>query len=260
MRKWRRALAATLCAGIAAIPPAAAARDTLSAWSEGEVSVDGIPEDWRGMLVDLGRSGLRLGIRNDDRFLYLCLNSSDPRMATRVLLQGLTVQFGNRADDSLRIRYPLGIRDAGPLPGTRPDPDRVRRAKEESGDTMIVHPPGTIDEFRMALDSGLGITVAMAETSGFTYEMRVPLGATAEHPHALGLVPGDRVLIRIDTPRTEHPGHGAGAGSRGGVGGRPPGGMGGRRPPGTGERPDPPEPIHARVRVRLAAGPSDPAS
>ncbi len=236
-----------------------------SARLDRDVQIDGVMDEWSGLMTPLGKTGLALGMMNDGEYLYICVVSQDWAANRQILGRGLTLWLdpGNNVAERFGIRYPVGLPRSArprPQPGERPDTAAMEAmARESLGYIEVVLPDG--EPLRYAVEDALGI-VAVAEFGAgkLTYELMVPLQMTEVHPHALGLEPGDAFKVVLES-RPPDPaemqgrggrggrssgGGGSGGGMRGGSGG---GRMGGGRGSGGASRP---EPIKVKVKVRLA--------
>lgn len=278
---WLRHAAVAL-AGLLMLFTGAEARASMQAgWQDGSLSVDGSAADWRDGLTYLKGPGLSFGARNDGKFLYLCIFSSDPQVGSRAMYRGLTVAFG----DKLTVQFPEGLMasNGGARPSGPPDRARMRERAAQSLDSLMLRVPGTPDPLQFPVDNKLGVEVRITTEPDFVYELKVPLVRSEAFPYAIGAAPGDKITVRVDTPELEPPAAderrggpgggmhrgGLGGGMRGGMGGGMRGGMGGgmhggmgrggggERPDGMGERPPTmPRPIRFTARIRLAVAPA----
>jgi hypothetical protein len=193
-------------------------------WAEPGLTVDGKLDDWGSTLNYFEEQRVTLGVRNDDRYLYLCVNSTNSGLLMRALVQGLEVWVdpkGGKAK-SFGIRYPLGVRemdfDIG-HEGRRFDPrDLARKYEGGPNELRVFTGPG---ESHLAKPGEGGIQVAMGRPENdLSCELRFPLFAREGEPHAIGARPGALLGIGFVIPE---PGRGS---FRGGLG-SPPGGPSG---------------------------------
>jgi len=192
-----------------------------SGWAAPDLTIDGKLDDWGSTLNYFEEQRVTLGVRNDDQYLYICVNSTNSALLMRALVQGLEVWVdpkGGRAK-SFGIRYPLGVRemdfDIG-HEGRRYDPrDLARKYKDGPDELRVFTGP---DESHLAKPGEGGIRVAMGRPENdLSCELRFPLSPREGEPHAIGARPGALLGIGFMIP-------GPGRGSfRGGLG-APPGG------------------------------------
>jgi hypothetical protein len=218
-----------------------------SRWNEQRIRIDGDLNEWSDSTVFAEKDGIRLGVRNDDEFLYLCLTASKPDIGRQVRFRGITVWFDPNGGEkkTIGVRFPIGMGRMG-MP--------VRTGREETeGEARNVEPdasqalsefeffgPTENDRQRISRLQGQGVEVDLKTTAGrFVYELKIPLIFSSRHPYALETHPGATIGVCVESNVPEmgmagERGPGARAGGRGG--GRPGigGGRGGRMPGGTG--------------------------
>lgn len=250
-----------------------------STWRVGTVAIDASAEDWQGSMTFVPGADLHVGVRNDERYLYLCLSSPNRRTTQQAMMRGLIVRFSVKGADPMRIQFPIGLFEDGqppPLGGSQ-NRERMREMLREKLDSFLILEGGAHERQRLSVENSLGIEMRTGDKDGwFVYEMKVPLLASDDQPYAIGGSSGV-IELRIDTPTIDREamrsktgmrggmggggggrgGGGRGGGMGGGGGGRGGGMGGGRSGAGRGgERPQMPEPLHLKVRIRLASAPS----
>ncbi len=206
------------------------AKQLESKWRNVDVKVDGQGTEWDGATTDFNDEQLTLGLRNDGEYLYVGLFVQNPFTQSQILTSGFTIWFdpaGGTAK-TFGIRYPLGV------------PVNVRSAfvralmDGENADSLAKVYAALPDKMEL-LDSaeGRGVSVpvrdhgievaARAEHDLLVYELKVPLVASADAPRAIGVQPGQKIAIGIETAQVM--GHRERQGGRGsGEGGGPGGG------------------------------------
>jgi hypothetical protein len=239
--------------------------DIASHWRDRNIVIDGKADDWQGQLYTAEKTGLSLGVSNDEKDLYVCLTVSDPRIAPQAFRQGLVVWFDPKGgkDKILGLHYPVGAtatRFGGP-PGEQTNDEEARRrnVRQEMNEIEILG-PGRDERARMPLEEAKGIKVAISRGGGgFVYELEIPFEKTDETPWAVGKPTGEFLGVGFDSTRPDLiiPGRGMG-GLPGGFGpgyaGRFPGrgamiGIGRGRGYG--------EPIKLWLKVHLASQPDE---
>jgi hypothetical protein len=243
-----------------------------SEWPTTPVVVDGKATEWP-VLVSIAKDiRFSIGVRNDDRFLYLVLVTSDRATAFQTLTEGLVVwldaaggskkQFGFRypvggpggfpADDGGRRGVPgsdqaggagrppgeppeqgeRGTRGGG---GQAPDVDTLWKRAESEGRLKTADLLGARKEDvrTITLGESQPIQAKIGRAEGMLiYELAIPLSVTPATPDAAGVKPGAILGVGLETPER------SAGGRSGGDPGGPPGmgggggGMGG--PPGMG--------------------------
>ena len=72
-----RILLTLLLVGIASGSSGWAKPAVEATWQDGSVSIDASAEEWLDSMIFLDGPKMHLGVRNDDKYLYLCLYSPD---------------------------------------------------------------------------------------------------------------------------------------------------------------------------------------
>jgi hypothetical protein len=241
---------------------------------ERQVAIDGRSDDWLGALSIVADAHLEEGFLNDQNFLYICFATEDESLLKQIAGEGLTVWFDPKggAEKVLGIKYPLGVKRTG-RPG-RPSEEKGGSPPETPAEgtesSLEIHRAGEAAPQKLDLAAGQGLELAASREAGFfVYELKIPLQPSAEHPIAVGAIPGQTVGVGFSVAKSElgqrggrpsgEPGDvggrgGFGGGMRGGGmegGGR--GGMG-RGTGGRGMEPDIPSGLKIWTYVKLAAG------
>jgi hypothetical protein len=239
--------------------------DLASRWRDSAVAVDGAGTEWEGAMAQLREASLSIGVANDGGSLWLCLTTSEPRVAAQILRMGLIVWFDPAGGTKkvFGIRYPVGnltMDRPRPSSGTRPAARDKLPDPVEIINRLEILGPGKDDQRSLVADQVPGIHVKVGQAEGgVVYELAVPLARTAEHPYAIGARPGGLVGVGLATPEQEKGISASGGPPRTGFSG--PGGMSGRGgaggmggpPPGSGrEQGQPPKPMKWWVTVKLA--------
>ncbi|MFZ1947056.1 MAG: hypothetical protein WAW06_05880 [bacterium] len=251
----------------------------------GEVSVDGVPDEWQGAITYIEDPNVTLGVMNDDQYLYLCFSTPLKSVVTQILRQGLTVWFDadGGKDKTFGIHCPLAAPAA--MPDTTRAPDRhedprafggaLAKGIREAAGLMEIVGPGKDQRAVLTPSEGRGIEVRLGAQDGrIVYELRVPLIVSDTHPFAIAAKAVRVVGVGFDAPAAAAQGRGAppeggqvpggfgGDGPEGGGpgGGRPgggpegggPGGMGGAGRP-QGPQGETTEPLEVWCKVKLAS-------
>jgi hypothetical protein len=215
-----------------------------SAWRDREIVVDGKGDDWLGAKYYFEDVNISLGLLNDDRFLYVCMDVENPMLRAHIMRQGLTLWLDHKGgkEKSFGIRFPLGRQGSGRL--TRESMDEQNREEmierfEQSLTDLEILGPGKNEIKKMAVEEATGIEIKLKASTGWlVYELKIPLIPTEEHPYAIGTKAGDSIGIGLEAPEIDMSamrdrlgggmgggGRMPGEGGRGGMGGGP-GGMG----------------------------------
>lgn len=263
-----------------------------SSWSANKIVVDGNAKDWGDALFYIPDAELTAGIRNDSKYLYIVLKTTNRRQAFQLRGLGLTIWFdptGGTGED-FGIHFPIGrFHDAN----FRRDMDTPSDSERQNA-TFVMRNPNELELLgvnpngpeRLSVTDLKGIELQMRTAdNGLTYELRVPLHSSASDPYAIN-PKGDKIGVGFVGGKFERPsgfeGRRGRRGDFGGEGGEMPGGEGGEggeMPGGMegggygggyggggygrgdrgqnehGERRQPPKQIKFWLRVDLAGGP-----
>lgn len=242
--------------------------------SPADVVVDGDAGDWQGALRSVDEAPLTLGVRSDERHVYVAVVTSDREAIRHTLLTGLTVWLdaGGGTGEDFGVRFPLGAVRDGQLPdlselggrrGEEPsDRDQSARLEALTREIGLVQ-QGTL--LTLEREAATGIDAAATLESGtLTVELKVPLALADDAPFAVGAAPGATIGIGVENPELDRDALRAqlrermqargGAGAMQGAGARRGGRGGGRMGRGGrgGERAGLPEPVEVWVRAELS--------
>jgi hypothetical protein len=238
--------------------------DVASSWSNSPVVIDGKADEWASSLKEIKDSPVMFGMRNDQDYLYICLESSDRQFRQQLMGLGMTIWFEPKGGDKIGIHYPFGMTagmgmgsmggaggSGGERLGEEPPEGGPPDMREGRGGSMPepvkeleILGPGKNDVERLPIVQTPGIAVQIGQSRGnMVYELKIPLKKTPEHPYAIASGVGSVVDVNFETgkfnPPSGRPGGGMsgggggpgeggfpGAGGTGGGMGPPPGGMG----------------------------------
>jgi len=202
-------------------------------WRQEPIVIDGEISEWQGRMTYVENGGVFVALRNDAEFVYFCLHSRDPQVNHQAVTRGLVVHLEPQGGDPFGVRFPIGMIAMGaPVDGI--GHQEFKALAEASLEMFELLGPGKADVQRFTVDSGTGIEMAASVSRNeLAYELKVPLRSGDAHPFALGVEPGSRIALVVETadaPRgaasarpAERP---SSAGNLGGTGGGMDGGMG----------------------------------
>lgn len=218
-----------------------------------KIAIDGNPTEWQNQLKYIEGEKCAVGVQNDDKYIYLCFETSDRSTIMKILSLGATVWVEPENGKTLGIEYPLQMMKNKPLQG-RPDMQSGQARPTEDPEMMqnriytllnnqknlqIVN-EDNFPLYSYPITDPLGFQVKLGLDMGkLVYEMRIPYGANSAAPIMVDAFPGELLGLKIETQepdfssmRPSGGGMGPGGGS-GGMGGGRGGGMGGMRPGGS---------------------------
>lgn len=205
-----------------------------SMWCADSVTIDGMLTDWQGKLYNFEDDDAKIGVMNDDSFLYIAIAPTDENIGRMAIGAGMIVWIDAKDKDKFGIRYPVGISfDGKKMPEMRGD-------KEDKQDAREKHMESSLQEIQIIdKDKEVISTIPVVNLMGinakvenrnnrFTYELQFPLRSNPDFPYAIDSPPDKDVKITIETVEMKMPDRqGQGGGPGGGGQGGPPGGSGG---------------------------------
>ncbi len=271
----------------AVIVPGCGGEELASRWRDRDVAIDGVigvegevDREWAGARTALEDEDASVGLLNDSEYLYVSLVLRDPALQRQMVGMGFTVWFdsGGGKDRKFGIRFPLGLGQSGFPMAEEGPPALGRRGRGGDGEfrdhlqetleamtDLEILGPGKEDRRKMHVFDAGGVEVEMGTADGaLVYELRVPLVSSDAHPYAIGVEPGGKIGVGLETTRIDmramreemrNRGPGGMGGGRGMPGGGMPGGgmPGGGRGGMGGRRPQMPDPLELWAKVRLAS-------
>jgi len=248
--------AAALLAAALLFSNACSVLQVNSQWRAKDIVINGLADEWKGDLVPVKDNGFSFGVRNDDRFLYVCIVGDTPMLMSMAVSRGMTVWLDPAGGKSTAfgIQFPLGPAAAAPQSappatgagetGAQPAAGGQTAGGQRAGrgqagargagarpapavNEVIILGPEKDASKRIAIRDLKGIEIRAAVSQGvFAYELKVPFVATSAFPYALGSAPGQFVGVGIVIPGMRRGGGGGGMGGGGGEGIDDVGGMG----------------------------------
>jgi hypothetical protein len=212
-------------------------QEMTSSWRDHEIVIDGTDEDWEGTHFYYNEElHLRVGMFNDDQFLYISIAASDRKISRQILDQNFTLWFdasgGETQTFGLRTARTGPPRDIAPR-GTAPEIETRPMPDETPLPLPDLHVLGTDDKLlaygSMKDASKWSIFAMLRFLQGrVVYELKIPLVKSDQARYAIGIgkLP-ETISVGFTTGKAEME---RGKNSRGPRGGGPPGGMSGGPP------------------------------
>jgi hypothetical protein len=182
-----------------------------SSWKDHEIAFDGANNEWQKDMVKEHNVGF--GAFNDDQNLYLCLSVTDK--VTKAQMMGLFRQDFYVWIDTRTGTYGKRMRNLGlrfSNDSEFMDEDMVTKTRylkvhafQVIADEMMNHlniqvvrnfsPLRPLSEAK-GIDSGVTV---FKDGRQLVYVLKVPLVRSAEHPYAIGALPGATVYMGLET-------------------------------------------------------------
>ena len=228
-----------------------------SKWTNQELQITGDQSHWKDATIDIAGPDVSVGVKNDNTNVYVCLITSNPATQLQILGLGCITWFdiGGKKERTFGIGFPVsGLLQGRRFP-TRENPEELQRLIDVAQRQLEIRGPGEGERHRLSERDVPGIEVHLGYADGtLTYELKVPLQKSKEHPYAVQadmtkplsvcFETGDLAEAMKGQPAVSNPSRNAG------------GGRGGRQVGGTGQglAGDMPEPLKHWVTVHLANG------
>lgn len=186
-----------------------------SNWRTQNLVIDGNDSDWGNTLTMYDKLNALVGVENDDKYLYLCLVTTDQQLENKILRMGLTIWFDKTGsnDKKFGVKYPIGFsgmqRPNTPGENTgieRPDATGERPTQQEVNERIIKRQ--TDMEFVGANNEQIRIPVAQLKgvelklglnDNRLVYEMKIPLSHAGGFDYAINADTGSVVSVGLET-------------------------------------------------------------
>lgn len=173
-----------------------------SQWSDQGVTVDGVALEWLDAAMYTKGLDASLGVKNDRDFLYVCLTTSSRQIQMQMLLLGCTVWFDPQGgkDKTFGIHFPIGGMSPGRRFPTRDNPEEFRRFLEIAQRELEILGPEKDQRQRFQDRLAKGVDVHLGFADGMlTYELKVPLRKSGDHPCAISADTVPTVSVGFET-------------------------------------------------------------
>jgi hypothetical protein len=183
--------------------------DVASRWLDKDIIIDAMDNEWQGC-TQYSDKGTKIGVYNDESYVYLCFTTTDTHLQTELTRQGFIVWFNQKGSKKkeLGVRYPVAVKTApGGPPAVQGNPDV---GAPPGGEAQIAPPVGqggadanvnqvSVKELKILTSekdegktltpdeaAGLDISVSIANDKNgrLIYELKMPLKRTGQTPYA----------------------------------------------------------------------------
>ncbi len=219
-----------------------------SNWNGSEMKIDGDYSDWENSLHAVKDQGVSLGFKNDDKFLYLCLITTDRGKMMQMMRAGFVIWFYPEKSDGkgFGLMYPMPFSMLNLDRDEQQDynkelfqPDKMndmfKKMLGEKNEFQIINQ----DKFPLGqypLENKEGIKAKLGYNADrFIYELQIPLGTQKKYEYEVASLPGEKLKIQFETLESQNEGT---RGEGRGRGMRPHGGERGNGEESEGRRPE----------------------
>jgi hypothetical protein len=215
-------------------------QELLSNWTNQQIQIDGKTSDWQDNLEYIKDVNVALGIKNDNKFIYICLTTNDFTKVFPMLRGGFITWFEpENGGKTIGIKFPIhNISNNDQIPNSseevynRRNPEKfINRMLERQNELQILNEDKQILT-DMPTKNKEGIEAKLSyNTDRFVYELKLPL-SNSKYAYKLSAVPGGKLNIKFETEEPDRKNFNRERGS----GMRMSGGEEGERPEFGGER------------------------
>jgi hypothetical protein len=178
-----------------------------SHWRTHDVIIDGVNNEWQGLLTPLDDNQASIAFVNDDEYLYVGLITTNHGVQRQLMGRGVTFWFDRDggSEKKFGVRYPLGFEGLPPsMRESREEGEQhdFRKLEEtHSGSELEIHGPGRDEQHRMTFAETGGIDVRFhLHNDTLVYELKVPLADKGRHPFAIETSAGSQIGIGVGAP------------------------------------------------------------
>jgi hypothetical protein len=174
-----------------------------SRWLDGEIVLDGVPNEWKGARTYIDNPNIVIGAINDETHLYIGLATPVRDLAMRIMGQGLIVWFEpkGRGDRKFGVRCPMGMADFKPGKPGGGDQARIGDLLQDAQTRLEIIGPSDDDTAILLNDGSHGVQVALGYRDGnFGYELKVPLAITGDRDFGIGGDTSKPIRVGFETP------------------------------------------------------------
>lgn len=214
-------------------------KELISNWTNHQIKIDGATSDWQNNLEYLSDENIALGFKNDSKYLYICLATSDFSKVFPMFRSGFIIWFEPENDGKIiGIKYPMhNILSNGEMMPNQNErannnedhSEFIQKMLERQNEMQILnedkHPLTDLPtENKEGIKAKLGYN-----SDRFVYELQVPLGNN-NLAYQISALPGENIKVKFETEELDRKNfQGRGMRPDGGMGGERPGGFGGGR-------------------------------
>ncbi len=198
--------------GAAFLP--ARAKDTVatSAWAAAAPKIDGTPEDWAGVPRGLDKSTkVEYAFRNDAQDLYILVEFKDPKFQSSLRTTGLSLYFstdGSKGKERgvvfmqrmVNADQLIAILEKQGQTFTEDRKKELRNQKE-----YLFYDTEVVDGKGNALGPAVGTGQSLPPVfrvgrngAEIAFEIRLPLTKRENHPGAIGIAPGQKLMVEFE--------------------------------------------------------------
>jgi hypothetical protein len=177
-------------------------QELRSGWTNQEFAITGDGNHWQSGTVEISGPDVAVGVKNDENHLYIGIVTSNRATQLQMLGLGCTAWFDTegKKDKTFGIQFPVsGLLQGRRFP-TRDNPAELQALITSAQRQLVIRGPGVGEQRRMLVKDAGGIEARIGYVDGtMTYELKVPLRKSQEHPNAINADLTKPLFVGLET-------------------------------------------------------------
>lgn len=194
-------------------------KQLTSTWQNHEIKIDGDPTEWNSTLFPIPDKKTFIGFKNDDKFLYLCLETNDRSIIFQMFRAGFITWFepvnGDYKPFGISFPQPNIFPDQQQFNANNQDANRENPLREENQDNFMnkmliqqnqleIVNKDKYPLMELPLINKEGIEAKLNVKNNFlVYELKIPLAVGNEYSYTAGVTAGNSIKVRFETEKME---------------------------------------------------------
>ncbi|MCX6145553.1 MAG: hypothetical protein NTZ35_20285 [Ignavibacteriales bacterium] len=173
-----------------------------SGWTDHKLAITGDGSHWKDATNKIAGPEVFVGVKNDDKNLYIGLITSNRETQLQMLALGCTAWFGpaGEKNKTFGIQFPVSGLLQGRRYPVRTTPEEIQRLVDAAQRQLTICGPGEKEQHRMSVQGAKGVEARLGYADGtLTYELKVPLQRTKEQPYAINADTTKQVIVFLET-------------------------------------------------------------
>jgi hypothetical protein len=181
--------------------------DLRSKWRVKDIVIDATDNEWQDyqLYTDL-KTQTKIGVCNDDSYVYICFSTMDTEIQKAIVRQGFVIWFNETGgkNKALGVRYPIGGQPSGQGAPAGGGPGnsiytvkelQILTSEKDAGKTLKVSEAAELD---------INVRIATDQSDRLIYELKMPLRKTDKAAYAV--VPSQLNKIGVGVMTVKAPG------------------------------------------------------
>jgi hypothetical protein len=201
-REISRVLVSTSCSLLLILTGCSGSLELNSVWTNQKLAITGDGSHWKDATEKITGPEVFVGVKNDDKNLYIGLITSNRETQLQMLALGCTAWFSPQGEKNktFGIQFPVSGLLQGRRYPARTTPEEIQRLVDVAQRQLTICGPGEKEQHRMSVQGAKGVEARLGYSDGtLTYELKVPLQKTKEQPYAVNVDTTKQVLVYLET-------------------------------------------------------------